>query len=436
MNISTAWRALSSGRLLRGWWPWRSVAYVAGGALAGFAAFIAITALLTLGVTLAVVLIGIPLLIAAALSGIPVGIVERLRLRLVDTRPAHDPHREPPRPGLASWARTRLTEQSTWRALGYTLLHATLLWPLDLLVLGFALVAPGSLLIAPAALALAEDGEVKLVKLWLIDDWREALLAVPVGLAGLVAGLYLVTLYAAGRGALARVLLSVPAEDARERLTAVTRSRARLVAAFDAERRRIERDLHDGAQQRLLALSMTLGLAKYAEGQDLQDLLDRARAESTTALAEIRELIHGIHPQVLVDRGLGPALEEALDHLGIPVESDISLPEERPPSAVETAAYFAAREVFTNVARHSGATNMRLSVEADTSWLRLEIIDDGHGGADPAEGTGLTGLADRIAVVDGTLSLSSPPGGPTRVHVEIPWHRSERPASSSPKTES
>jgi len=436
MNISTAWQALSSGRLLRGWWPWRSVAYVATGAVAGLAAFIALLLVFVLGAGLAVVLIGIPLLIAVALSGIPVGIVERLRLRLVDTRPAHDPHREPPRPGLNSWAKTRLTEPSTWRALGYTLLHATLLWPLDLLVLGFAVGVPGSLLFAPAALALAGDGEVKLAKLWLVDDWREAWLAVPAGIAALLAGLYLITLYAAARGAVARALLSVPAEDARERLTAVTRSRARLVAAFDAERRRIERDLHDGAQQRLLALSMTLGLAKYAEGQDLQDLLDRARKESTTALAEIRELIHGIHPQVLVDRGLGPALEEALDHLNIPVESDISMPDERPPSAVETAAYFAAREVFTNVARHSGAANMRLSVEADTSWLRLEIIDDGHGGADPADGTGLTGLADRIAVVDGTLSLSSPPGGPTRVHVEIPWHRSERPASSSPKTAS
>ncbi|MEV0648756.1 sensor domain-containing protein [Phytomonospora sp. NPDC050363] len=434
MNNSTAWEALSSGRLLRGRWPWRSAAYVATGAVAGFAALVTVTSLVVLGAALAVILIGIPLLVAAALSGIPVGVVERLRLRLVDPNPAHDPHREPPRPGLSSWARTRLTEASTWRALGYTLLHATVLWPFDLLVLGFALIAPTSLIAAPAALALTGDGEVKLVKLWLIDDPLQAWLAVPAGIAGLAAGLYLVTLYAAARGALARLLLSVPADDVRERLTAVTRSRARLVAAFDAERRRIERDLHDGAQQRLLALSMTLGLAKLAEGEELQALLDRARAESTAALAEVRELINGVHPQVLVDRGLGPALEEALDHVGIPVDTEIALPPERPPSEVETAVYFAAREAMANIARHSSATTMRLAVEADTSWLRLEIIDNGSGGADPAKGTGLTGLADRIAVVDGTLSLSSPPGGPTRVHVEIPWHRSERPASSSQKT--
>src|SRR5688500_10525 len=182
MNTSTAWRALTSGRLHRGWWPWRSVAYVATGALAGLAAFIAITTVFGLGVTFPVVLIGIPLLIATALSGIPVGIVERFRLRLVDTRPTHAPHREPPRTGLASWARTRLTEPGTWRALGYALLHATLLWPLDLLVLGFALVVPGSLALAPAALALAGDGEVKLAKLWLVDDPAEAALAVPAGL--------------------------------------------------------------------------------------------------------------------------------------------------------------------------------------------------------------------------------------------------------------
>ncbi|GLZ75289.1 histidine kinase [Actinorhabdospora filicis] len=415
MHAETAWRALTSHRFLWSRWPWTCAAYLVTGAAAGLAVLLLATALLAVGAALTIVLIGVPFLIALALLGLPVGVLERARMRLADTRRAPVPHRQPPHPGLASWARTRLAERGTWRALGYVALFATVLWPADLFVLVCALVVPGSLILAPLLLAASEDGEVRLVKLVLIGSPGAAWAVVPIGVAMLVLGLHLVALYATPRATVARVLLAGPGGDA---LTAVTRSRARLVDAFDAERRRIERDLHDGAQQRLVALGVTIGLARISDGEERDTLMAKAQGEAAAALAEIRELIHGIHPRVLTERGLAAALAEAVDHLAIPVSVTADLP--RLPPAVETAAYFAACEALANVARHSGADDATLEAAVSRGRLRVEITDNGRGGADPSRGTGLTGLADRVAVVDGSLSLSSPPGGPTRVVVEIP----------------
>lgn len=438
MRIDTAWRALTSGRLLRTSWPWRCVLYLITGVLAGLWWLLLALALLTVGTALAVLIVGVPFLIGLALLGVPAGAVERFRLRLVDTRANADPHRPPPHIGAVAWARTRLTEQSTWRALGYVLLHATVLWVLDALILFLGLAAPVMMLLTPLLWTLAGDGEVKVLKLVVVDGLGEAWLAVPFGLSGLVVGGYLITLYSAWRAALARVMIAVPDTGGGDRLTAVTRSRARIVDAFDAERRRIERDLHDGAQRRLLAVGVTVGLARLAEGEEADRLLGQAQNEAALALEEIRELIRGVHPRVLTERGLGAALAEAVDHLSIPVRVDVDLPTARLPPGVETAAYFATCEALTNVARHSGATDAALTVGLSHARLRIEITDNGRGGADPERGSGLTGLADRVAVVDGELSLSSPPGGPTRVVVEIPCPPLQVPSapseSSSPRT--
>ncbi len=404
-------------------WPWRAAGYLASAAAAGALACVVLLVLLTASVLLA----GIPLLL---FGGVALGGAERARLRLVDGRPAPDPHRTPGAPGLGAWVRTRAGERATWRELAYGLLFATVLWPLDALVLAVAVAAPGTLLAAP--LLLAADGEeVKLLKSVLVTSYPGAFAGAAAGALLLVALAYPLGLYAAGRAALARALLTGEPDGLGE----VIASRARLVDAFEAERRRIERDLHDGAQHRLVALTMTLGLARLDAPPDgpLAARLAQAQEEAGQVLAELRELIHGIHPQVLADYGLGPALADAADRTAVPVDTDLDgLP--RLPAAVESAAYFTGREALANVDRHSGASRARLTARHDGRTLLLAVEDDGRGGADPAGGSGLTGLADRLAVLGGTLTITSPPGGPTVLRVEIPCRvRSE---SSSPRTAS
>jgi signal transduction histidine kinase len=221
------------------------------------------------------------------------------------------------------------------------------------------------------------------------------------------------------RAELARALLTGGDGDS-ERVSELARSRARLVDAFEAERRRIERDLHDGAQQRLVALTMTLGLARLdAPPGPLADQLAKAHEEAGEALVELRELIHGIHPKVLADYGLQAAVADAADRSPVPVDLDLELPG-RLPGPVETAAYFVVCEALANVAKHSGADRAGVRGGYADGRLVLQVRDDGRGGADAEGGSGLTGLADRVSVLDGRLSLSSPPGGPTLLRVEIP----------------
>jgi signal transduction histidine kinase len=225
---------------------------------------------------------------------------------------------------------------------------------------------------------------------------------------------------AAGRAALTRFLLSSPTGELNSRIQELGRSRVRLVDAFEAERRRIERDLHDGAQQRLVALSMTLGLARLeTPGPSLDGLLAKAHDEAATALVEIRELIRGIHPHVLTDRGLVAAVEDLADRSAIPVDVDFDLPG-RPLEAVETAVYFAVSEALTNIAKHSGASRAEVRGMLAKGQLVVEVEDDGHGGADTGRGTGLQGVADRVSVLDGRLLVSSPLGGPTVLRLQVP----------------
>ncbi|MFH8620439.1 sensor domain-containing protein [Streptomyces vietnamensis] len=429
MDPRTPWQALTRPRFPLGPWPWRAAGYLASGAALGAAAG---ALFLVLGV-FSLLLVGLPLLL---LSGIALGRVERLRLRLVDLDPATDPHRLPAAPGLAAWFRLRMGEQATWRELAYALLLAAVLWPLDLLVLAVGVGLPVALLGAPFQLAV--DGhEAKVVKAYLVTSCPEALATALLGAVLLVALAYPLAAVAGARAALARALLT-PRETEEQAIGEVIASRARLVDAFEAERRRIERDLHDGAQQRLVALTMTLGLARLdaPPGGPLAEQLAKAHEEAGQALTELRELIHGIHPQVLADYGLGPALADAADRSAVPVETDAeALP--RLPRAVESAAYFAGCEALANIGRHSGARRARITARHAKSVLRLDVEDDGHGGADPARGSGLTGLADRIAVLDGTLTIMSPPGGPTLLRVEIPCPApTASSASSSPRTAS
>ncbi|MFF5844288.1 sensor histidine kinase [Streptomyces massasporeus] len=418
MHPRNVWQALSRPGYLLSAWPWRSACYLLTGAVTGAVVLVGIVLSATAGGVLALALVGLPVLLGTALAGIPVAALERFRLRLVDAEPASDQHRSPGEPGLRAWLSTRLRERATWRELGHALLFAGLLWPVDALAFAVFLLGPLSVVATP--LLLASLGEAKVLKVWLVSTWPAAVGWAVLGLVLLLLGAYLLGVLAGARAGLARLLVAPREADLGARVVELARSRVRLVDAFEAERRRIERDLHDGAQQRLVALTMTLGLARLdAPPGPLADQLAKAHQEAGTALAELRELIHGIHPKVLADYGLEAAVADAADRSAVPVDVDLELPGRLSP-AVEAAAYFVVCEALANVGRHSGASRAEVSGGHRDGRLLLRIRDDGCGGARAGQGSGLTGLADRVSVLDGRLSLSSPPGGPTLLRVEIP----------------
>jgi signal transduction histidine kinase len=212
--------------------------------------------------------------------------------------------------------------------------------------------------------------------------------------------------------------LAVASAQARADLIA---SRTRLVKAGDVQRRRLERNLHDGAQQRFVSVALTLGLARarLAEHPDAAaELLDDAVRELHTGLEELREIARGLHPAILTDRGLRIALDALAERL--PVAVDVEAPEERLPDHVEATAYYIVSEALTNVVRHAEAGEARVTVRRDGPVLRCEVADDGRGGADPASGTGILGLLDRAEAAGGTLSLTSPQGRGTVVAATLP----------------
>ena len=223
-------------------------------------------------------------------------------------------------------------------------------------------------------------------------------------------------------GALARQLLG-PRRDLAARVDELESSRERVVDAAETERRRIERDLHDGAQQRLVALAMELGRAKARFADDIdaaRELVDQAHVQAKEALTELRNLVRGVHPPVLTDRGLDAALSGLAALCPIPVDVHVDVPV-RPRASIEAVAYFTVAEALTNVAKHSRASHAKVVVEGHgfPGTLTVMISDDGIGGAD-ITGPGLSGLADRISGVDGRLSVESPVGGPTIIAAELP----------------
>jgi signal transduction histidine kinase len=387
----------SPSAFLRSSWPWRSLAYLLCSAVHGAAAGGMIYAVHAHGVGLGVAAVA-GLLATAALT-LPAAAFERWRLRLVDRAPVRDPHAKPPRPGPRAWLATRLREQATWREVGFTVVAVSVMCWMDLGLASSATWLPLLLLSGPF------QPSVALV---------EGLLMFAAGLLLFPLFAYLMTGWAGTRALIARAVLAPGDEE-------IIRSRARLVDAFEAERRRIERDLHDGAQQRLVSLSMKLGLARLdlPPGSPVEAQVAEAHEEAKRALAELRELIRGVHPQVLTARGLGAAVRDVAGRSPVPIDVDVSLPGRLPPP-IEVAAYYVVSEALTNIAKHSRARRGFVRGRLRDGVLVVEVGDDGVGGADPAAGSGLTGLADRVAVTDGVMTLSSPPGGPTSLRVEIP----------------
>ena len=430
-SISTA---LRHRRFLLSAWPWRAVAYLLTTAVVALPVAVPAWLLalpwlvagtdlrdgrLPQGAVVVLMALGATLLAGfGPLAAIPLAAVERRRLAVLDDRPVHSAHRPTPADPV-SWLRVRYTEAATWRELLYALLIA-LVVPVVYAALGLAAVLIGGFVVSPL---FTGAGTVH----WQVGPWDvggagEAVPLALLGLALLVPLVYLASLVAAGQRVAARALLGDRAGTA---LREVARSRARLVDAFEADRRRIQRDLHDGAQHQLTSLTLHLGLARHdlPAGSPAAEPLQRAHEQAKGLMVVLRDIVHGIRPQVLSDLGLLPALRDLAQRAPLPVEVHGPATVNRPPEPVETTAYFAASEALGNVVKHAGATRADIRVAWSGELLSLEVRDDGLGGADPAAGSGLTGLADRVAAVGGRLLLSSPPGGGTRVRVELPCRR-------------
>jgi signal transduction histidine kinase len=317
--------------------------------------------------------------------------------------------------GLKTWLRA----EATWRQLAYHVLVAP--------VLALAGLLMPVMWAAGAALAaiFAYVGLLRSFDLKFIEPGHTVVY-------GYLTVLGMLALLAAPRVGAAVVRLDVwvaqallgpsRVEALEHRVETLTESRAGVVDAADAERRRIERDLHDGAQQRLVSLAMNLGLAR-AELTDLPEgarrVIAEAHDEAKQALSELRHLVRGLHPVILEDRGLDAALSGIAARSPVPVQLYVHVPERVPPT-VEAVAYFVVSEALANIAKHAGASRAGVAARRYGDTLQVTITDDGTGGADPALGTGLTGLAQRVRSVDGTLSVSSPAGGPTVIAAELP----------------
>ncbi|MFC7024226.1 sensor domain-containing protein [Promicromonospora thailandica] len=400
------WRFLCSS------WPWRALAYLAGTVPVALVVAVALFVTVGVGVLTAVLVVGLLVLSAIPIVSSVVAGVERRRMQLLLGRRA-------PSDGVP-W-RTRLRALRTmpvaWREVGYTVLLAVVLWVVDAVALGLVAAVPGVLLAAPVLVLL--DGPVSMGP-WQVDTPAEAWLVVGPGLLLLAAGLYGATLLAAAQASLARILLDPQQARLAEAVAELRRSRVSLVDAFETERRRIERDLHDGAQQRLVALTMTLGRAELEIGPGAGlDLVREAHGQAEAALLELRSTVRGIHPRVLVDHGLDAAVHEIADVSEVPVTVDLRLPG-RLPGPVEAAAYFVVSEALTNVVRHATARSVRVHGRIAEDRLVLTVVDDGVGGAVVRAGGGLAGLAVRLEALDGELSVTSPAGGPTEVRATCP----------------
>jgi signal transduction histidine kinase len=407
--------ALSRSTFSRGW---TDFVYVSAGLPLGMTWGIGLNVLLAVGVSLAIVTVGIPLLAITMLIWRWGADTERQRAALVLGAPIARPRRAAPASHrfLDRWL-AKVRDRTTWRDLGYM----WLLGPVGVVAGSVSIAlwsAAFAALLAPAAAAAAPDGSL------LADLGTLGLAGVAVGSVLVAAVAALVTrALAAGCGALAQALLaSDDRTELAERITSLEATRSGAVESADARLRRIERDLHDGAQHRLAYIAMELGRAraKLPNDPDAVDaLLADAHDESKRAMRELRDLVRGIHPSVLSDRGLDAALSGLAERASVPVEIRGGVVDRLPP-AVETAAYYVVAETLTNVGRHSGATRAYVDVRRSDGALLLAIGDDGHGGAERRPGSGLEGLAQRVEALDGTLDVDSPDGGPTTITARLP----------------
>jgi signal transduction histidine kinase len=417
--------ALAAVRSLVSARTWLALIHLMSGWVTGLIAFLVIVAVVPVSAAMLVIaLAGIPMFWALLLACGQFARAERGRFALLlDVRIPAPPGSPPPARGrgLLSWFLRRFASAQAWKQFLYALLRC----PLSTVEVSLVVVSWGAglaMFTLPGYEWLLPRGGTLFGGSAPIPSGAADLAAVAAaGLALLLIAPQLTRALALADAAVARLLLGPGRVRMRERIGELERSRARVVDSAEAERRRIERDLHDGAQQRLVALAMDLGRARARFADDPQAarvIVDQAHADAKAALIELRNLVRGVHPPVLTDRGLDAALSglAALSPVPVAVRVHVAV---RPPASVEAIAYFVVAEALTNVAKHSRATRATVWVGRSGDTLRVAIRDDGTGGADP-RGQGLSGLADRVAGVDGRLAVHSPAGGGTVITAELP----------------
>ncbi|MFF5254836.1 sensor histidine kinase [Streptomyces leeuwenhoekii] len=407
----------------------RELGYVLLGLPVGILLFTYAVTMVSLGAGLLVTFLGVPVL-AAALAGCRgFGALERTRARgLLGLRVADPEPLRMKKSGAMAWMGAVLKSGTSWRALLYAVLHfpwavfsfavAVTVWTWGWAMLTYPLwfwVFP--LYAGQGGLQLYGD-EIHQIYL---DNPFEITVTALVGLLFALAAPWIVRALTMVDRVLVHGLLG-PSRLV-ERVVELESDRGVVVDTAAADLRRIERDLHDGAQARLVNLAMDLGLAKEKLKEDPRTaarMVDEAHGEVKTALRELRDLARGIHPAVLTDRGLDAALSSVASRCAVPVRVEVDLTE-RPAPAIEGIAYFTVSELLQNISKHARATSAAVEVWRVENRLMLQVVDDGVGGADISAGSGLAGLAERIDAVDGILVVDSPAGGPTRVTAELPW---------------
>ncbi|MFG3517414.1 sensor histidine kinase [Streptomyces bobili] len=412
---------------------WREFGYVLLSLPISIVLFTFAVTMLSVGAGLLVTFLGVPVLAAGLAACRGLGSVERARARGLLGLDVAAP--EPLRPrgkGAMSWMGAVLKSGTSWRHVLYAVLHmpwavfsftvAITFW-----VYGWAtLTYPLWFWLFPLyggqdGLQLYGDDGHRVY----LDNPFEITVTALLGLLITLATPWIVRALTTVDRVMVHGLLG-PSRLA-SRVVELESDRGVVVDTAAADLRRIERDLHDGAQARLVALAMDLGLAKEKLREDPREaarMVDEAHGEVKTALQELRDLARGIHPAVLTDRGLDAALSSVASRCTVPVQVEVDLVE-RPAAAIEGIAYFTVSELLQNVSKHSGARSAAVDVWRVEERLMVQVSDDGVGGADASGGSGLAGLAGRLDAVDGILVVDSPVGGPTRVTAELPWRRGE-----------
>ena len=324
-------------------------------------------------------------------------------------------------PGWRGWL-ARLGRATTWRQLAYNAVVGPVVLGLSAALLAFCW--GGGLVLVSSPLWARVSPEVAALPGGVLQGVGRIWTSTAVGFGCLLLAPRLARWLAALDVAVLRPMLGeTRGEQLSPRVTALEQTRAGVIDAADAERRRFERDLHDGAQQRLTSLALNLGMARSTLAPDAppetRRAIEEAHDEAKQALAELRGFVRGLHPAVLDERGLDAALSGIVARSPVPTSLHVLLAE-RPPRTVEAIAYFVVSEALTNVAKHSGATAATVRVTSDRTRLVVEVTDNGRGGATIGAGSGLTGLTNRVASVDGTLTVTSPLGGPTVLRAEMP----------------
>ena len=406
-------------------WEWvKALIFLNLSFVVGLGLFVLLVTLFAVGIslTLSVILavLGIPILGVMLIIMPFVGHLDRFRIRLLTDVEIPNPYRPLPDGKLGDKTIAFLSDGALWR----DLLYATLLFPIGIVQYIIATVGffvPVTMIASP--LIIIFTGEMQFGPGTTIETVPGTFPLVIGGVILLTAAGYVFVILARGHALFARWLIGPSDRERLERrVETLSETRSRMVGVSLEDRRSIERDIHDSTQPKLVSLAMSLGMAREkleSDPEQARQLVESAHEEAREVLTEIRNLVRGLHPSILTDRGLEAAIRSLAGYCAVPVRVEVTL-DERPREAVETTAYYIVAETLTNVAKHSHATEAHVIVQKRNGTLAIDVVDDGRGGAAAAPSSGLSGLQDRAAALDGELTISSPDGGPTRISARLP----------------